>query len=667
MVAGGYSGATTTTLLGGMPREGTVFAIVDALADAIAALEWGMWRVGRSGLEGDRTPVPGHAALDCWNRPNPHWLGSAWRESAQQHYELVGESWAVVHRVAGLPMEVWPVRPDRIVPAPSARKYLAGYVYLGPDGEKVPLKLDEVLRPLYRPNPDDPYRGIGALQSVLVDVDSSRYSAEWNRNFFTNSAEPGGIIEIPQGLTLEDHDFEQLRRRWNMQHRGVAQAHRVAILEHGKWVDRKITQRDMQFAELRDVSSEVIRRAWRFPKPLLGTVADVNRATAEAMDTIYARWMILPRARKWREFANESFLPMWPSAAAGGLRLDFVSPVPEDRESDRADLSARAAAAKLLIDAGFAPAEVCETVGLPAMALTTPAEPERVAAAVEAMAAMVSAEVGSLRETVALASTGGREVLALPARPAAAGDVPAGLADMAAVQAEWESALAALLEVWRSRILPDQYASLEDQVRASIEAGDVAGLAALAVDTSAAGDELSTALGTLARASAATVTAEAAGQGVTEADDAVPAVDVAPLAAVAVVVAAGLGAGLALAAGGEALRLIGGDATATEVASGVRAHLDALTDAQPRQRIGGALSTAQHAGRVAAFKSLPRATYWATEELDANTCGPCGKIHARQWARLENATKEYPVSGYRKCEGGSRCRGQLVAQWGNET
>ncbi len=48
-------------------------------------------------------------------------------------------------------------------------------------------------------------------------------------------AEPGGIIEVP--TPLSDPDFDQLRDRWNEQHRGVANAHRVAILEHGKWIE----------------------------------------------------------------------------------------------------------------------------------------------------------------------------------------------------------------------------------------------------------------------------------------------------------------------------------------------------------------------------------------------------------------------------------------------
>jgi phage portal protein BeeE len=70
----------------------------------------------------------------------------------------------------------------------------------------------------------DPYRGLSPVLSILPDLDTSRYAAEWSRAFFINSAQPGGIIEVPQPLS--DPDFDQLRDRWNEQHKGVGNAHR---------------------------------------------------------------------------------------------------------------------------------------------------------------------------------------------------------------------------------------------------------------------------------------------------------------------------------------------------------------------------------------------------------------------------------------------------------
>ena len=153
--------------------------------------------------------------------------------------------------MAGAPTELWSAQPDRMTPVPHPTEFLVGWDYRAPDGEVVHLNIDEVW-PFQDPDPSNPYRGMSPIRPLMVDIDSARHGAEWNRNFFLNSAEPGGIIEASEGLT--DDEFDDLARRWNEQHQGTRNAHRVAVIEHGKWVDRSFSMRDMQFTQLRDQS-----------------------------------------------------------------------------------------------------------------------------------------------------------------------------------------------------------------------------------------------------------------------------------------------------------------------------------------------------------------------------------------------------------------------------
>lgn len=344
---------------------GTLFAIVTRITESVASARWRLWRSSRSGEPEDRVPVTRHAALDLLNKPNPFMPWQEFTETFQQHVELTGEcSWIIGRDPrAAIPLELWPVRPDRISPVPHPEKFLSGYVYQGPNGQSIPLELNEVIQ-IKMPNPLDPYRGLGPVQSVLTDLDSIKYSSEWNKNFFRNSAEPGGIIEVPERLS--DDSFNELRERWNEQHKGVSRAHRVAILEHGKWVDRKYSMKDMQFNDLRTASREIIREAFGFPKSMLGTVDDVNRANAEAGEVMFARWLVVPRLTRIRAALNNDLLPLFGNAARG-LEFDFDSPVPEDRVADNSELTSRASAAKALVDAGFSPDDVCMAVGLPDM------------------------------------------------------------------------------------------------------------------------------------------------------------------------------------------------------------------------------------------------------------------------------------------------------------
>lgn len=354
---------------------GTVFAIVTSLANAVSQVEWHLHRPAAGSTckmpncEMDGVSmVERHAALDLWNRPNPFYTRQELVESFQQHLELTGEGWLVVGRnesFRSIPLELWPVRPDRMDVVPHPTDFLSGYVYTGPNGEKVPLDLDEVIQ-FRMPNPLDPYRGMGPVQAILIDLDSSRYSAEWNRNFFLNSAEPGGLIEFEEPLS--DGDYRQFVERWREQHQGVNQAHRVGIIEGGKWKDRQFTMRDMQFAELREVSREVIREAWGYPKPMLGAVDDVNRANAEAGEYVFARWLIVSRLERIKGALNNDLLPLFGSTAAG-LSFAYCSPVPANREADNAELTAKVQAAVALAGLNFDPAGVLAAVGLPEIPL----------------------------------------------------------------------------------------------------------------------------------------------------------------------------------------------------------------------------------------------------------------------------------------------------------
>lgn len=361
-------------------KVGTLHAIVSRLANSTSQVDWHLYRKttdGRrryataDGSDG-RTEVTRHAALDLLNKPNPFMPRQEFIEVVQQHLDLTGEGWIVVSKLKGtnIPYELWPVRPDKMSIVKDANDFLTGYVYTGPDGEKIPLAVEDVIQLRY-PNPMDMYRGISPVQAIMVDLESDRYAAEWNRNFFKNNAIPGAVIEIPE--TLTDTEFREFQDRWRESHQGVSNAHRVGIIEYGgKFVESKFAQRDMQFAELRNVSSDAIRRAFGYPKPMLGDTDDVNLANAVAGEYVFAKWLLVSRLERWKAMLINDLLPMFGS---GDLEFDYDSPVPVDKKAEGEILVGQAAAVAALVAAGYDPAGVLEVVGLPPIDWKEPPKP----------------------------------------------------------------------------------------------------------------------------------------------------------------------------------------------------------------------------------------------------------------------------------------------------
>lgn len=341
---------------------GTLFAIVSQIGNAFASVPWHLYKRTSVRDQARRTEVLNHGFMYLWDRPNEFMTGRRFREATQQHLDLVGECCIVLNTVGTLVIEMWPVRPDRIEVIKHPTKFITGYVYHGPEGEEVPLGKDQVIRIMY-PNPRDPYRGMGPVQAVLADIDAARYSAEWNRNFFINGARPGGIIEVDRKMS--DKEFNEFLSRWRQQHQGVANAHRVAVLENAKWQDVSFSMTDMQFAQLRDLSRELIREAFAFPKPMLGTVDDVNRANAEAGKEIMAEGQTIPRLNRWKDEINTFLLPRFANGPT--LVIDFEDPTPVNRELENATRLAQTTGAANLVKVGYDPAGTLEAMGLPAI------------------------------------------------------------------------------------------------------------------------------------------------------------------------------------------------------------------------------------------------------------------------------------------------------------
>lgn len=364
---------------------GTIFSIVSLYATSTARPLWQMYRslqqdtnryTSRDEGSDQRKQVFGHAALNLLYKPNPFWSRFRLMELSQTYLDLTGESYWVVQRDprSPIPIGLWAVRPDRMEPVPDRENYLAGYIYTSPDGrERIPLEVNEVVAIMY-PNPYDSYHGLGPVQSVLIDIDAARYSAEWNRNYFINSAEPGGVIEVDH--ELEEDEWHDLMERWREGHRGVARAHRVAVLEAGqKWVPNMHSARDMEFSTLRDQGRDIFREAFRMHKVMLGVSDDVNRANAQTGEEVFSSWGVVPRLDRWQDGLMHGYMPLFGSTADGN-ELGYITPVPTNREQDNQELLAKSQAALFLRNAGYDPAAITKVVGLPDMATSpVPASP----------------------------------------------------------------------------------------------------------------------------------------------------------------------------------------------------------------------------------------------------------------------------------------------------
>lgn len=661
----GAGRADRETMLRQYGLSGTLYGIISLLAESAASPEWHLYKKppvdGRrrysTADQGDdqRIEVVQHAAIQLWNNPNDFHSRFEFNEGCQQHEELTGETFWVLDTEVGFPTSMWYVRPDRMEPVPDPDDYLVGWIYTGPNGENVPLKVDEVILEK-RPDPLDPYRGAGPVASILPNIQQQRYATEYQRNLFLNGADPGGVITVPN--RLNDQQFDELIDRWRESHRGVARAGKVGVLEDGMtWNPSAHSNKDLEYGELRLSNRDELREAWRIHKAMMGTSDDVNRANAQTAQEVFVAWQVLTRLNRRRDTLNSKLLPLF-GATGKNVEFDYDDPSPVNAETAAQELLAKAQSFQALMASG-APLDfhdALEVCGLPDIDEAPPSARPALPAAPSPLALPSGAPQS--RQTVILRALAAAQP-ASPQAPAA----PQPPAEIQTVDIQWKAAVALLTTAWIAHIIPGWYAALLAQIRQRVQDGDIPALAALHLDSQQAANLVLEHTTAYAGAAAQQAGAEAAAQGAPGVKPQPPARSALEPAAIAT--AALLAQQIALAAGREAARLSGTDPDPDDVVKGVRAFLGDLSDAQVTQSAAAVLSAAQNQARLATIAAGPRAQLVATEIHDLNTCDPCDDINGTIFGNSDDpaavaaAEAAYPAAGYILCEGGPRCRGTM--------
>jgi hypothetical protein len=232
-------------------------------------------------------------------------------------------------------------------------------------------------------------------------------------------------------------------------------------------------------------------------------------------------------------------------------------------------------------------------------------------------------------------------------------------ADFTAIDAQWRGELEQLLTNWEAVTASE----IDDLVAQIKGAGSLEDLAAVQAAASGA-TILTDSMQRVAAEGAATARAEAAAQGI---DIEIPdlAATNASLSSRAVATDVLLARSISEAGGREALRQAGMSTSNDDIAEAVGSHLEGLSTAYLSKTLGGSVSTGLNYGRATVMAAAERAAggakYYASEILDANTCGPCADIDGEEFADFDDMNANYATGGYVLCEGGDNCRGTAVA------
>lgn len=246
----------------------------------------------------DDEEVPTHPLKALLDKPNPFMNGKALLNGTTGFVALVGDGyWALDEFVGGKPTSMYPVDPSKMKITASKDKFITGYVYEPMPGvEPVTFQPHEILH-FKTWNPLDPFYGMPPLAAARDQSDLIMNADRYNRAFFENNAEPGGILTSDGAI--DETSFKRIATSWKKMHQGVRKAYKTAILDGGlKWQDVTKSHRDMQFVDLKKMSREDVLGVYRIPAAMAGIYTDAKYDNADMQrrtfwqDTMQA-WMDL--------------------------------------------------------------------------------------------------------------------------------------------------------------------------------------------------------------------------------------------------------------------------------------------------------------------------------------------------------------------------------------
>ncbi len=295
-----------------------VYIAVNRIAEAAALVPLRVLRrVGEDHAEVERHPLE-----DLLDAPNPFLSRFELMEQTIGMLELTGNAyWFLVGGASGVPLEIWPLRPDRVSIVPHEVRHIGGYVY-EIDGQRIPLSPEEVVH-FRRWHPANDYYGLSALETARLAVQGDHAMAEWNRNTFgQNNGVPAGVVAIKEFVS--DSDFDRIKREWRSAYGGPQR--RTAFLRGGgiEWQSLGLSHHELDFLKGRQAHRDEILNTFGIPVGLVSENAtEANATVAERQFIERTLW---PKLVRIAGKITGDLLPFWPG--------DYVAEFEDIRPTD---------------------------------------------------------------------------------------------------------------------------------------------------------------------------------------------------------------------------------------------------------------------------------------------------------------------------------------------
>lgn len=298
----------------GYKGNSAVFACTSTLALAFTEPPLVVWREGEQGAE----RVLSHPARRLIRRPNPSMGEATLMQFAITYAAIGGNCYLWKQRNgAGRTIALWPFHDGVIEPIPgrsTEEGWVSHYEFDPGDGRVTVLPREDVIHWRWMVDPEQPWRGIGAIAAVAREVGTDSEASDYVYSLLKNNTVPPVVVTLVEGEPFDQDRVRRLREAW-MDAYGGANRGAPAFLEAGMTAETLgFNLEQLAFEALRSVPEARIAASFRVPPIIAGLTVGLERST-------FANYSEARRA-----FAEDTLSPLWRSLASelsGSLGAEY--------------------------------------------------------------------------------------------------------------------------------------------------------------------------------------------------------------------------------------------------------------------------------------------------------------------------------------------------------
>lgn len=290
----GKAGARHIQAYGGTDAIDWVMDCVDLISQTASNAEYHFERNGSrlTGLQtfgqllDDGTAPPDLTRL--FERPNPFQDYTELLELAIIDFLLAGEFMWLKFKMddKGRPLALYRLAPPLIEVELNKSGYPDKYIYTLPGGKPVEYDPAEVLH-VKRPNPHNPWRGLGVIAGAPRMYDLELAQVENAAAYYERGTRLSGVLESER--SVPDSTWQKIKRQFIAMWSGKENAYSVAMLQKGiKYNPISNSAADAMMVEMMEQTKARIAKAFRVPLPMLGEVgSSVDRQAAREAQRVF--------------------------------------------------------------------------------------------------------------------------------------------------------------------------------------------------------------------------------------------------------------------------------------------------------------------------------------------------------------------------------------------